>query len=77
MSGENLTMKQLHSVVDKTMYEADTNDDGRISFLEFSQVVESMDEFKKMVVQNVWTNCEQTIHMWFQMWWKYWDKIKV
>ncbi|XP_075261942.1 uncharacterized protein LOC142353562 isoform X2 [Convolutriloba macropyga] len=53
MSGENLTMKQLHSVVDKTMYEADTNDDGRISFLEFSQIVESMDEFKKMVVQNV------------------------
>merc|ERR1712004_837674 len=53
MSGENLTMKQLHTVVDKTMYEADLNNDGKISFEEFSKVVENMDEFKKMVVQNL------------------------
>lgn len=40
MVGSNLKDAQLQQVVDKTMIEADTNGDGRVSFEEFCKYVE-------------------------------------
>ncbi|XP_075262011.1 protein phosphatase 2B regulatory subunit cnb-1-like [Convolutriloba macropyga] len=53
MAGDNLKPKQLQQVVDKTMYETDLDGDDKISFQEFCKVVENMDVFKRMVVQNL------------------------
>ena len=53
MAGDNLKPKCLQQVVDNTMYETDLDQDDRISFSEFCKVVEAMDVFKKMVVDNV------------------------
>ncbi|XP_063714193.1 calcineurin subunit B type 2-like [Symsagittifera roscoffensis] len=53
MVGENLKPKELQQVVDKTMFLTDTDGDDKISFDEFSKVVESMDVFQKMVVENI------------------------
>ena len=38
MVGSNLTEKQLQEIVDKTIYYADKDGDGKISFEEFSDV---------------------------------------
>ena len=53
MAGDNLKPKQLQQVVDKTMYETDLDGDDKISFSEFCKIVENMDVFRKMVVQNL------------------------
>ena len=54
MAGSNLSTRQLQQVVDKTMYEADTDGDNRLSFSEFCRVVKHLDVFRKMSLHNVW-----------------------
>ena len=53
MVGNNLKDTQLQQIVDKTIVYADKDGDGKISFEEFCDVVESLDIHKKMVV-NIW-----------------------
>ncbi|OKL57010.1 Calcineurin subunit B [Talaromyces atroroseus] len=43
MVGSNLKDVQLQQIVDKTIMEADKDQDGKISFEEFKQMVESTD----------------------------------
>lgn len=50
MVGNNLKDGQLQQIVDKTIINADTDGDGKISFEEFCAVVGNMDVHKKMVV---------------------------
>lgn len=50
MVGNNLKDTQLQQIVDKTIINADTDGDGKISFEEFCAVVGNMDVHKKMVV---------------------------
>merc|ERR1719352_908064 len=51
MVGSNLKDTQLQQVVDKTMRLADKDEDGKISFEEFSKAVGKTDVPKKMVVE--------------------------
>jgi hypothetical protein len=41
MVGDNLTAEQLQQVVDKTILEADEDQDGRISYEEFKNMVQN------------------------------------
>lgn len=50
MVGNNLKDAQLQQIVDKTILYADKDQDGKISFSEFSQMVGNLDVHKKMVV---------------------------
>jgi len=50
MVGNNLKDTQLQQIVDKTILFADKDDDGKISFEEFSEIVGNTDVHKKMVV---------------------------
>jgi serine/threonine-protein phosphatase 2B regulatory subunit len=50
MVGSNLKETQLQQIVDKTIINADTDGDGKISFEEFCAVVGNLDVHKKMVV---------------------------
>ncbi|KAH0483263.1 MAG: uncharacterized protein KVP18_000573 [Porospora cf. gigantea A] len=51
MIGNNLSDKQLQQLVDRTMIEADTNYDGRISFMEFQEMCSHMDIADKLKIQ--------------------------
>jgi len=50
MVGNNLKDTQLQQIVDKTILFADKDDDGKISFEEFCEIVGNTDVHKKMVV---------------------------
>lgn len=50
MVGNNLKDQQLQQIVDKTIMEADLDNDGRISFEEFKQMVESTDVTMSMTL---------------------------
>lgn len=50
MVGNNLKDTQLQQIVDKTILFADKDEDGKISFEEFCNVVGNTDIHKKMVV---------------------------
>lgn len=50
MVGNNLKDTQLQQIVDKTILFADKDEDGKISFEEFCNVVGNTDVHKKMVV---------------------------
>ncbi|CAK9294364.1 unnamed protein product [Gordionus sp. m RMFG-2023] len=50
MVGNNLKDAQLQQIVDKTIINADTDMDGKISYKEFCSVVGNLDVDKKMVV---------------------------
>jgi serine/threonine-protein phosphatase 2B regulatory subunit len=50
MVGSNLRDTQLQQIVDKTITNADTDQDGRISYEEFCAVVGNTDIHKKMVI---------------------------
>jgi serine/threonine-protein phosphatase 2B regulatory subunit len=50
MVGSNLKDTQLQQIVDKTIINADTDGDGKISYEEFCSVVGSTDVHKKMTV---------------------------
>ncbi|KAI9175620.1 Calcineurin subunit B [Blastocladiella emersonii ATCC 22665] len=53
MVGNNLKDHQLQQIVDKTIMEADLDGDGRISFDEFMNMVESTDVAKQMILTGV------------------------
>ena len=50
MVGSNLKDQQLQQIVDKTIMEADLDKDGKISFEEFTKMVESTDISMSMTV---------------------------
>ncbi|KAL2152405.1 hypothetical protein VTH82DRAFT_5589 [Thermothelomyces myriococcoides] len=50
MVGNNLKDQQLQQIVDKTIMEADKDQDGKISFEEFAAVVESTDVSMSMTL---------------------------
>ncbi|KAG9780031.1 hypothetical protein KCU88_g3885, partial [Aureobasidium melanogenum] len=50
MVGSNLKDQQLQQIVDKTIMEADKDGDGKISFEEFTQMVESTDVSMSMTL---------------------------
>ncbi|XP_075250695.1 calcineurin subunit B type 1-like [Convolutriloba macropyga] len=50
MVGSNLNDVQLQQIVDKTIFFADTDGDGKINFEEFCAVVGGLDVHKKMVI---------------------------
>ncbi|KAI8608253.1 hypothetical protein BC830DRAFT_1072235, partial [Chytriomyces sp. MP71] len=52
MVGNNLKDQQLQQIVDKTIMEADKDGDGKISFEEFSKVVENTDIARQMTLEN-------------------------
>lgn len=56
MVGNNLKDQQLQQIVDKTIMEADLDNDGRISFDEFKQMVESTDVTMSMTLGE-WLLC--------------------
>ena len=51
MVGSNLKETQLQQIVDKSIRLADKDEDGKISFEEFSRAVGSTDVPKKMIVE--------------------------
>jgi serine/threonine-protein phosphatase 2B regulatory subunit len=57
MVGSNLKDQQLQQIVDKTIMEADLDRDGKISFEEFTKMVENTDVSMSM-----------TLGMHFQYW---------
>lgn len=50
MVGSNLKDQQLQQIVDKTIMEADTDHDGKISFEEFKKMVENTDVSMSMTL---------------------------
>lgn len=50
MVGNNLNEGQLQQIVDKTIMEADKDGDGKISFEEFTNMVENMDISQRMTL---------------------------
>ncbi|KAJ3108274.1 Calcineurin subunit B [Phlyctochytrium planicorne] len=52
MVGNNLRDNQLQQIVDKTIMEADTDMDGKISFEEFTKVVENTDIARQMTLES-------------------------
>ena len=51
MVGTNLKDSQLQQIVDRTILFADKDQDGKLSYEEFSQAVGNMDVPAKMVVE--------------------------
>lgn len=56
MVGSNLKDQQLQQIVDKTIMEADKDGDGKISFEEFTQMVESTDVSMSMTLGKLSTD---------------------
>ncbi|SPN97235.1 probable Calcineurin subunit B [Cephalotrichum gorgonifer] len=52
MVGNNLKDQQLQQIVDKTIMEADLDNDGKISFEEFKRMVENTDVSMSMTLDN-------------------------
>lgn len=50
MVGSNLKDQQLQQIVDKTIMEADLDQDGKISFEEFTKMVENTDVSMSMTL---------------------------
>lgn len=51
MVGNNLKDHQLQQIVDKTIMEADQDLDGKVSFEEFTKMVESTDIARQMTLE--------------------------
>lgn len=51
MVGANISEEQLGSIADRTISEADVNDDGTITFDEYCQVMERVDVEQKMSIR--------------------------
>jgi serine/threonine-protein phosphatase 2B regulatory subunit len=54
MVGSNLKDQQLQQIVDKTIMEADLDNDGKISFEEFTKMVENTDVSTSMTLGEFW-----------------------
>ena len=57
MVGSNLKDQQLQQIVDKTIMEADLDKDGKISFEEFTKMVESTDISMSMTLGECFYGC--------------------
>lgn len=57
MVGSNLKDQQLQQIVDKTIMEADLDGDGKISFEEFTKMVENTDVSMSMTLDQFWYDC--------------------
>lgn len=57
MVGSNLKDQQLQQIVDKTIMEADKDGDGRISFDEFTHMVENTDVSMSMTLGEFYCCC--------------------
>lgn len=55
MVGSNLKDQQLQQIVDKTIMEADLDRDGKISFEEFTKMVENTDVSMSMTLGRSWS----------------------
>ncbi|KAH8174121.1 EF hand domain-containing protein [Sarocladium implicatum] len=53
MVGSNLKDQQLQQIVDKTIMEADLDNDGKISFEEFTKMVENTDVSMSMTLDSI------------------------
>lgn len=53
MVGNNLKDQQLQQIVDKTIMEADKDQDGKLSFEEFTEMVSSTDIVKQMTLEDL------------------------
>ncbi|KAK4104836.1 calcineurin regulatory subunit B [Parathielavia hyrcaniae] len=53
MVGNNLKDQQLQQIVDKTIMEADLDNDGKISFEEFQKMVENTDSMSLMTLDQI------------------------
>lgn len=51
MVGANISNEQLESIAERTILEADSNNDGKISFEEFQKVLERTDVEQKMSIR--------------------------
>ncbi|VDM93090.1 unnamed protein product [Litomosoides sigmodontis] len=51
MVGANITAEQLESIADRTISEADIDNDGKISFDEFCRAMEKTDIEQKMSIR--------------------------
>ncbi|KAL4238858.1 Ca2+-binding actin-bundling protein (actinin) [Mactra antiquata] len=51
MVGDNISEEQLNSIADRTISEADEDGDSRISFTEFTKVMERVDVEQKMSIR--------------------------
>ena len=51
MVGSNISEEQLESIAERTIMEADLDNDGLMSFEEFAQVLERTDVEKKMSIR--------------------------
>lgn len=64
MVGSNLKDQQLQQIVDKTIMEADLDKDGKISFEEFSKMVENTDVSMSMTLGKCFCRCSSTMEVW-------------
>lgn len=64
MVGSNLKDQQLQQIVDKTIMEADLDKDGKISFEEFSKMVENTDVSMSMTLGECSCYCSSMLRMW-------------
>src|SRR5690606_18202701 len=62
MVGNNLKDQQLQQIVDKTIMEADLDNDGKISFDEFKKMVENTDVSMSMTL-GAWFPCPCSIRV--------------
>lgn len=58
MVGSNLKDQQLQQIVDKTIMEADLDQDGKISFEEFTKMVENTDVSMSMTLGGCFPACD-------------------
>jgi serine/threonine-protein phosphatase 2B regulatory subunit len=52
MVGDNLLDDQLQQIVDKTIIEADTDNDGKVSFDEFLKMVATSDIMQQLTIES-------------------------
>lgn len=68
MVGSNLKDQQLQQIVDKTIMEADLDKDGKISFEEFSKMVENTDVSMSMTLGECSCYCSSILRKWLTVW---------
>ena len=67
MVGSNLKDQQLQQIVDKTIMEADLDHDGKISFEEFTKMVENTDVSISMTLGECLTRPTRDLNVYWQM----------
>lgn len=75
MVGNNLKDIQLQQIVDKTIMEADKDQDGRISFEEFTDMVESTDVNLSMTLSKSCLGCLSFVFFFSFSVSLHWDRV--